>query len=43
MLSASFAGALLKKCHITEGGGLHFYAHSSTGKTTLFTAAASTW
>jgi putative DNA primase/helicase len=43
VLSASFAGALLKKCHITEGGGLHFYAHSSTGKTTLFTAAASTW
>jgi putative DNA primase/helicase len=41
-LSASFAGPLLKRTN-TEGGGVHFFGDSSTGKTTILEAACSTW
>jgi putative DNA primase/helicase len=41
-LSAAFAGPLLQKTH-AEGGGLHFFGESSTGKTTLLEAACSVW
>lgn len=41
-LSASFAGPLLAKCN-ADGGGIHPYGDSSTGKTTLLEAACSVW
>ena len=41
-LSASFAGALIKKTN-SESGGLHFEGDSSTGKTTLIEGACATW
>jgi len=41
-LSAAFAGPLLRVTG-TESGGLHFYAESSTGKTTILEAARSVW
>ena len=41
-ISAAFAGALLKLCHM-EGGGIHLYGESSTGKSTALEAAASVW
>ncbi len=41
-LSASFAGVMLEKCGL-DGGGIHFFGDSSTGKTTLLDAARSTW
>ena len=41
-ISAAFAGALLKLCHL-EGGGIHLYGESSTGKSTALEAAASVW
>lgn len=41
-LSAAFAGPLLERTR-TESGGLHFYAESSTGKTTILEAARSVW
>ena len=42
VISASFAGPLLKRCHL-EGGGFHVFGDSSTGKTTLIEAACATW
>ncbi|WP_169315566.1 DUF927 domain-containing protein [Thiocystis violascens] len=41
-LSAGFTGPLLAKCS-AEGGGVHHYGDSSTGKTTLIEAACSIW
>ena len=41
-LSAAFAGPLLTRCN-AEGGGVHFVGDSSTGKTTIITAACSIW
>ncbi|MHB1516500.1 MAG: DUF927 domain-containing protein [Acidiferrobacteraceae bacterium] len=41
-LSAAFVGPLLGKCN-AEGGGIHFYGDSSTGKSTLIEAACSVW
>lgn len=41
-ISASLAGPLLESLNI-DGGGLHFYGDSSTGKTTALMAAISTW
>jgi putative DNA primase/helicase len=41
-LSSSFAGAMLDKCGL-DGGGIHFFGDSSTGKTTLLDAARSVW
>ncbi|SDY68761.1 DUF927 domain-containing protein [Nitrosomonas sp. Nm33] len=41
-LSASFAGVMLDKCGL-DGGGIHFFGDSSTGKTTLLDAARSVW
>lgn len=41
-LSAAFAGPLLKRTN-TEGGGVHFFGDSSTGKTTLLEASCSVW
>ncbi|WP_153111153.1 DUF927 domain-containing protein [Propionivibrio limicola] len=41
-LSGAFAGPLLAKCN-TEGGGVHFFGDSSTGKTTLIEAGCSVW
>ncbi len=40
--SISFAGALLKKCHI-DYVGFHVFGDSSTGKSTGHKIAASTW
>ncbi len=40
--SVSFAGALLKKCHI-DYSGFHIFGDSSTGKSTGHKAAGSTW
>ncbi|MEI6269497.1 MAG: DUF927 domain-containing protein [Methylococcaceae bacterium] len=40
--SLSFAGALLKKCHI-DYVGFHIFGDSSTGKSTGHKIAASTW
>ncbi len=41
-LSAAFTGPVLARCH-AEGGGLHVFGDSSTGKTTLAEVAASVW
>ncbi|MDV6345641.1 DUF927 domain-containing protein [Nitrosomonas sp. Is37] len=41
-LSASFAGVMLEPCGL-DGGGIHWFGDSSTGKTTLLDAARSTW
>lgn len=41
-LSAAFAGPLLSRCN-AEGGGLHFYGNSATGKSTMADAACSVW
>jgi len=41
-LSAAFSGPLLARCN-AEGGGVHFVADSSIGKTTLINAACSVW
>lgn len=41
-LSAAFAGPLLRLVGM-DGGGFHFVGDSSTGKTTLVTAACSVW
>jgi uncharacterized protein (DUF927 family) len=41
-ISASLAAPLLKPAE-QEGGGLHFFGSSSTGKTTLLRLAASVW
>ena len=41
-VSASFAGPILQRCN-SEGGGLHVFGDSSTGKTTLIEAACATW
>lgn len=41
-ISAAFAGPLLRRVG-AEGGGVHFYGDSSTGKTTILQAACSVW
>lgn len=41
-ISAAFAGPLLRKMGL-QGGGIHFYGDSSTGKTKLLSAACSVW
>lgn len=41
-ISAAFAGPLLRKVGL-QGGGMHFYGDSSTGKTKLLSAACSVW
>jgi len=41
-ISAAFAGPLLRKVG-QQGGGIHFYGDSSTGKTKLLSAACSVW
>src|SRR5208337_4921096 len=41
-ISAALAGPLLYLAGI-EGGGIHFFGQSSTGKTTLLSLAASVW
>ncbi|MCW5600149.1 DUF927 domain-containing protein [Nitrosomonas sp.] len=41
-IASSFAGVMLDKCGL-DGGGLHFFGDSSTGKTTLLDAARSVW
>jgi putative DNA primase/helicase len=41
-VSISFAGALLKKCHI-DYAGFHFFGGSSIGKSTGHKAAGSVW
>jgi putative DNA primase/helicase len=41
-LSAGFTGPMLAKCN-AEGGGIHNYGDSSTGKTTLIEGACSIW
>jgi len=41
-LSAAFSGPLLSRCN-SEGGGLHLFGDSSTGKSTLLEAACSVW
>lgn len=41
-LSSAFAGVMLDKCGM-DGGGIHFFGDSSTGKTTLLDAARSVW
>jgi putative DNA primase/helicase len=41
-VSAAFAGPLLHLMDL-EGGGFHFYSHSSSGKTTALRAAASVY
>lgn len=41
-IAASFAGPLLQPLNI-EGGGLHLFSDSSTGKTTSLLAALSSW
>lgn len=41
-LSAAFAGPLLARCNV-EGGGLHFFGNSATGKSTMADAACSVW
>jgi putative DNA primase/helicase len=41
-LSAGFAAPLLRLLEV-EGGGLHFKGNSSSGKSTLLTAAGSIW
>ena len=42
MLSAGFAGPMLKRCN-GESGGVHVIGDSSTGKTTAIEAACSIW
>jgi len=42
MLSAGFAGPMLKRCN-SESGGVHVIGDSSTGKTTGIEAACSIW
>ena len=41
-LAAAFAGPLVKRT-LSEGGGLHFFGASSTGKSTMLDAACSVW
>lgn len=41
-ISAALAGVLLEKLNI-DGGGLHLFGDSSTGKTTILMAAISVW
>lgn len=41
-ISAAFAGPLLRKVG-QQGGGVHFFGNSSTGKTKLLSAACSVW
>ncbi len=41
-ISAALAGPLLYLAGV-EGGGIHFFGQSSTGKTTLLSLAASVW
>lgn len=41
-LAASFAGVMLDPCGL-DGGGIHWFGDSSTGKTTLLDAARATW
>lgn len=41
-ISAAFAGPLLRRMGL-QGGGIHFYGDSSTGKTKLLSAACSVW
>ena len=41
-LSAAFAGPLLQRTN-SEGGGVHIFDDSSTGKSTILEAAVSTW
>jgi putative DNA primase/helicase len=41
-LSAGFAGPMLARCN-AEGGGIHYFGESSTGKSTAEEAACSIW
>lgn len=41
-ISSAFAGPLLRRIGL-QGGGIHFYGDSSTGKTKLLSAACSVW
>lgn len=41
-LSSAFAGAMLEKCGM-DGGGVHQFGDSSTGKSTLSDASCSVW
>jgi len=41
-LAGAFTGPLLARCN-AEGGGIHFFGDSSTGKTTAIEVACSTW
>lgn len=41
-ISSAFTGVMLDKCCI-DGGGIHFFGDSSTGKTTMLDAARSVW
>ena len=41
-ISAAFAAPLLRLLNV-EGGGIHFYGQSSTGKSTALNIAASVW
>lgn len=41
-IASAFAGAMLEKCGM-DGGGIHLFGDSSTGKSTLLDASRSVW